>query len=1185
MADLDRLEIKVTTDASEAIRSLRELRETLRTLNRAASEGDGLSNLKTSLDSVTRVLSGFSVSSDMLLKTADAMNQFNAAIKSFNRAGRGNLAGIRTFVRTVSDVGQAINKIDTSSISKLESVAASLEKISNASGNKASDILDTGAQTGRRSLKQRLRDLVDYIPRQEDSPFNRWFPRDPNSGRSFKSLMGKIPRQKGSAWDKWFPRQEETVSNRFEQNRDAENIGKSIGKSVNEAIKPKSISDAPETVKPLSEHKISFKKLQDAHKEDWFNECADEKHTQAWHEAQFQQRRDQRLEDWYNGKDVYGPNKEIPLIREFKEEVEKVGQAAGKSASELGAMRAKKPYQGVNIPTAKQLDTAASLVGKRKKDGQRPSDQYIRQVATGGVGSIVDDVNQLSRVKVGKNISTSIEEIGKSADVSAPKLGKLWMMVRRIALIRTIRGMLTSITSAIGEGINNLYTWSKKTSGVGGTFAKTMDSAATSMLTFKNSIGAAVAPLISSLIPVLNMVVSAAVTVINVLNQLFAALSGQGFWYKATESATKFGQATGGAGKQVKDLLADWDELNIIQSESSGGGGGSSGSAIGDFEVAELSDWAKWIEEHLGLIQTLAAGIGATLLGWKLATGFMSGLQTILNAIDKIRGFFSPSTKLESPTISNIPGLDDLNQQIKTLNSSLDGLKDLDLSPLSGFKGIDLSPLSELSSLLGKLDIAGLLAKLAPLLGLSALLGLLSTLFSGLGKKLSIDTNKSDIEALKKAVEDLKDSVDQVNTKFATMPEHIQSAVSGSVTAVGSGLTGYSVAMKAYKNLTDNVLFGPVQDGLASVLDDVKSKLSGMISTLNASLTAYKNLTDNILLNSLQEKINTVFNDTKTKLSGWISTLSAALTAYKNLVKSLFIQPVTTDIENLFSALKNGLTTWTVTLSTVLTEYVGLVDSNLVIPVQSAIDQLMQSITTKLSGGLVTLNTALTAYKNLFDSVLVTSVLASVDSMLRSVTSKLSSFLSTLNTALTAYKNLMVSVFSSAVNQINSILEGIKTSYTVNVNVQIKQTTSSSTGAGETLSSDVSRGGGASRSFALAQTIGTVKSPLTAAKSLLGKAAGDALIPTGQMFIAREAGPELVGTMGNHSAVANNMQIVEGIRAGVAAGNDREVVLLREQNDLLRQLLSKDTTVKITPSAALGRVTAQSTQMYQRVTG
>ena len=35
------------------------------------------------------------------------------------------------------------------------------------------------------------------------------------------------------------------------------------------------------------------------------------------------------------------------------------------------------------------------------------------------------------------------------------------------------------------------------------------------------------------------------------------------------------------------------------------------------------------------------------------------------------------------------------------------------------------------------------------------------------------------------------------------------------------------------------------------------------------------------------------------------------------------------------------------------------------------------------------------------------------------------------------------------------------------------------------------------------------------------------------MFIAREAGPELVGTMGNRTAVANNQQIVEGIKEGV----------------------------------------------------
>jgi len=35
----------------------------------------------------------------------------------------------------------------------------------------------------------------------------------------------------------------------------------------------------------------------------------------------------------------------------------------------------------------------------------------------------------------------------------------------------------------------------------------------------------------------------------------------------------------------------------------------------------------------------------------------------------------------------------------------------------------------------------------------------------------------------------------------------------------------------------------------------------------------------------------------------------------------------------------------------------------------------------------------------------------------------------------------------------------------------------------------------------------------------------------GQLFIANEAGPELVGNIGNRTAVANNDQITEGIAA------------------------------------------------------
>lgn len=52
--------------------------------------------------------------------------------------------------------------------------------------------------------------------------------------------------------------------------------------------------------------------------------------------------------------------------------------------------------------------------------------------------------------------------------------------------------------------------------------------------------------------------------------------------------------------------------------------------------------------------------------------------------------------------------------------------------------------------------------------------------------------------------------------------------------------------------------------------------------------------------------------------------------------------------------------------------------------------------------------------------------------------------------------------------------------------------------------------------------------------SMLHKADGG-FVGEGQMFIAREAGPELVGTIGGRTAVANNDQIVSAISAGVYA--------------------------------------------------
>ena len=79
----------------------------------------------------------------------------------------------------------------------------------------------------------------------------------------------------------------------------------------------------------------------------------------------------------------------------------------------------------------------------------------------------------------------------------------------------------------------------------------------------------------------------------------------------------------------------------------------------------------------------------------------------------------------------------------------------------------------------------------------------------------------------------------------------------------------------------------------------------------------------------------------------------------------------------------------------------------------------------------------------------------------------------------------------------------------------------------------------------------------------------------GQLFLAGESGPEFVGNMGGHTAVANNDQIVEGIREGVESAMAKQNELLRQQNELLKALLEKESTSEISVSSisqAISRV-------------
>lgn len=169
-------------------------------------------------------------------------------------------------------------------------------------------------------------------------------------------------------------------------------------------------------------------------------------------------------------------------------------------------------------------------------------------------------------------------------------LGSFLSSIKRIALYRMIRFAMSQLTQCFKDGINNLYNYSAL---MGGTFANSMNSLATNAQYLKNSMGAMAAPLINALAPAIDFVIGKVVALFNILNQLFARLTGSKTYTAAKKVASTYGgaakDAAGTASKaakkaadEIKRYTLGFDELNILgdkNKDSSGSGGGGGGGA------------------------------------------------------------------------------------------------------------------------------------------------------------------------------------------------------------------------------------------------------------------------------------------------------------------------------------------------------------------------------------------------------------------------------------------------------------------------------------------------------------------------------------------------------------------------------------------------------------------------------
>ena len=176
-------------------------------------------------------------------------------------------------------------------------------------------------------------------------------------------------------------------------------------------------------------------------------------------------------------------------------------------------------------------------------------------------------------------------------------LSKRWdkfvSSLARIAVYRLIRSALKEISKAIKEGIQNLYQWGQawqSTYSSAAKFVDSMDKLATAFLYLKNSIGAAVSPLIDMVAPIIDALIDRFVALTNAINQTLAALSGAGVWRRALKYQYTYAEAAGMTAKALKRTVLAFDELNKLDDKNKGGSGdGLDYSKM--FEEVTVDDW------------------------------------------------------------------------------------------------------------------------------------------------------------------------------------------------------------------------------------------------------------------------------------------------------------------------------------------------------------------------------------------------------------------------------------------------------------------------------------------------------------------------------------------------------------------------------------------------------------------
>lgn len=261
----------------------------------------------------------------------------------------------------------------------------------------------------------------------------------------------------------------------------------------------------------------------------------------------------------------------------------------------------------------------------------------------------------------------AMSKFGQSSNVattSAKKLVKELTRVGKMLKLMVTRMALRAVIKEVGNGFKSLALHSEE-------FNRSVSGMMNGAKKLGYSFAAMVSPLLNALAPAIQYVISLLVKLMNVINQVFASLTGATTFNKSKDFAEDWAsniQAANKEAKKLKKTVLGFDELNQLQEKTSGGD--TSSNIVDMFETADIDPkWKKfadWLKEmwELGDFTKLGTKIGKGLrdllesIPWtqirKTANKLGGALATLINGFVEVERLGYDIGKTISQSINTV---------------------------------------------------------------------------------------------------------------------------------------------------------------------------------------------------------------------------------------------------------------------------------------------------------------------------------------------------------------------------------------------------------------------------------------------------------------------------------------------------------------------------------------------------